>query len=171
MWTTGEWNDVTCDSGPRAYLCRVAVPPKDFTFPCSPGVVAAVGNADARCRYVVSATGWDEKKDIYWDVARDRCKALGHGAQLAEPRTAEQTQFLASILRKHGAESLWIGLTKRWDGFFWEGDGSKLSDDQSFWSITEPNGEPGDCVEMWEDGTWNDRACNIGKVVACEQPI
>ena len=24
LWTTGEWNDVPCDEGPRAYICQVA---------------------------------------------------------------------------------------------------------------------------------------------------
>ena len=44
------------------------------------------------------------------------------------------------------------------------GDGSSLRDNEAFWSLTEPNGDGsgGDCVEMWEDGTWNDRSCDIG---------
>ena len=91
MWTTGEWNDVPCGDGPRAYLCQVPVPPADFTFPCSVSVTRSIGRA-ATCRYVVSATSSEEKKDIFWKQALDKCKALGGGSQLAEPRTAEQNQ-------------------------------------------------------------------------------
>ena len=99
---------------------------------------------------------------------------LGGAAQLAEPRTALQNAYLASIIRAHNAESLWIGLTKiastnEPSGFAWAGDGSRLTAEEARWSLTEPNGMIGDCVEMWEDGTWNDRACDIGKVVACEK--
>ena len=101
---------------------------------------------------------------------------MGGGAQLAEPRTALQTQFLAHELRAAGAESLWIGLRKEGDGttaanFRWAGSGEPLRPAEARWSATEPNGEAGDCVEMWEDGTWNDRACDIGKVLACEVPV
>ena len=171
MWSTGEWNDVPCDEGPRPYFCEVAVPPADFTFPCTPGLQASLGRA-ATCHYVVSYLGWEEKKDMYWQTARDTCASLGGGAQLAEPRTALQNQLLASIVRAHGAESLWIGLTKVWDGGLeWASDGSRLVDDEARWSVTEPNGDAGDCVEVWEDGTWNDRACDIGKVLACEKPV
>ena len=89
-----------------------------------------------------------------------------------------QVQYLASHLRAHGAESLWIGLRRLSSGeglvgtasnsnFRWE-SGATLSSDEARWAATEPNGAKGDCVEMWEDGTWNDRACDIGKVLACE---
>ena len=90
-------------------------------------------------------------------------------------------QFLASSLRAHGAESLWIGLrrvsssqglmgTASNSNFRWE-SGATLSTDEARWAATEPNGAKGDCVEMWEDGTWNDRACDIGKVLACERVV
>ncbi len=55
--------------------------------------------------------------------------------------------------------------TFKWDS------GALLTADEARWAATEPNGNPGDCVEMWEDGTWNDRACDIGKVLACERPL
>ena len=113
MWTTGYWNDVPCWEGPRAYLCEVAVPTPAYTFPCGAAVVRAlalqIGTAAAEaatCRYDVSALSVQEKMAISWDVARDRCIALGGGARLAEPRTTLQTQFLAHALREHGAESL-----------------------------------------------------------------
>lgn len=167
MWTTGEWNDFNCADGPKPYLCEVRVPPADFTFACSPGVARHAGKG-ARCRFEVSAFTPAEKTPIVWEVARRRCAELGGGASLAEPRTALQNQWLASRLRQHGSESMWLGLRKDNDGFFWESDKSRLADSESRWANTEPNGVPGDCVEMWEDGTWNDRACDIGKVLACE---
>jgi len=171
MWTTGQWNDMTCDLfwPSMAYLCDVAVPEAEFTFECSPSVKASSGTTF--CRYVVSATSLEEKKELVWETARDRCTALG--GELAEPRTKEQTQFLASAIRAHSAESLWIGLKRKGDGFSWQGDGSSLLDTEAFWSLTEPNGDGigGDCVEMWEDGTWNDRSCDVGKALACELPV
>jgi len=170
MWTTGEWNDVPCTQGPRAYFCEVWVPPGDFTFPCSSSGVdrSDVFGESLMCRYDVTSLSDEGKRGIHWWVARDRCKAMGHGAHLAEPRSTEQSQFLASILRKHGAESLWIGLRKQGDGFVWDSDGSELEEKDSHWAATEPQYIEGSCVEMWEDGTWNDRSCDIGKVVACE---
>jgi len=173
MWTSGQWNDIKCEVWPSmAYLCDVAVPEPGFTFICSPGVQArlpcqgfgchAKASTTKLCRYVIKTMSLEEKKELFWDTARDRCTALG--GQLAEPRTKEQTQFLASAIRAHSAESLWIGLKRKGDGFSWEGDGSSLRDNEAFWSLTEPNGDGsgGDCVEMWEDGTWNDRSCDIG---------
>ena len=38
-------------------------------------------------------------------------------------RGCTQTQFLASAIRAHSAESLWIGLKRKGDGFSWEGHG------------------------------------------------
>jgi len=179
MWKTGEWNDVPCDQGPRAYICQVPVPPPGFTFACSAGVVARLGRS-ATCRYHVSSLGPRHKAEVTWQVAEARCrdiKQFGHGAQLAEPRTADQVQFLASALRMHGAESLWIGLRRVGSSsgssnsnFQWE-SGATLAGDEARWAATEPNGASGDCVEMWEDGTWNDRACDIGKQLACERVV
>mmetsp|Transcript_31478 Transcript_31478/g.76548 ORF Transcript_31478/g.76548 Transcript_31478/m.76548 type:complete len:327 (-) Transcript_31478:270-1250(-) len=171
MWTTGQWNDIPCyGQDLKPYICQVPVPTDDYTFPCSPGLAKKLGHS-ATCRYLLSAFSPSEKASIHWGVARDQCKAYGPLAQLAEPRTAEQVQFLASAIRKTSSESLWIGLTKKSNGYFWDSDGSKLKADESFWAVTEPNGQPGDCVEMWEDGTWNDRPCDIGKVLSCEQPL
>lgn len=95
MWTTGEWNDIPCDQGPRPYFCSVPVPAEDFTFPCSPSIARKIGGTPT-CRYKISAFDANEKRDIYWDVAKDRCHAIGGGAQLAEPRTPDHIQFLAS---------------------------------------------------------------------------
>ena len=76
------------------------------------------------------------------------------------------------MLRAHAAESLWIGLTRQADGSFrWVGSGEQLAANEARWSATEPNGVAGDCVEMWEDGSWNDRSCDIGKVLACERVV
>jgi len=182
------------------------VPPPGFTFPCSAGVVERLGRP-ATCRYQISQLGAKHKAEITWRVAEERCRDMelfGAGARLAEPRTPDQVQFLASILphphphpipnpnpnqvqylasvlRAHGAESLWIGLrrvssshslmgTDSNSNFKWE-SGAALSSDEARWAATEPNGVAGDCVEMWEDGTWNDRACDIGKVLACERVV
>ena len=166
-------------------LCswQVPVPPPGFTFPCSVGVEARLGRS-ATCRYQISSLRRRDKAEITWQVAEERCRDMelfGAGARLAEPRTADQVQYLASTLRAHGAESLWIGLrrvsrsnslmgTDSNSNFKWE-SGATLSSDEARWAATEPNGAKGDCVEMWEDGTWNDRACDIGKVLACERVV
>lgn len=171
MWTTGEWNDIPCGDGPRAYFCQVPTPKDNLTFPCTHGVTKALGH-QATCRYEVSLFDRPAKKDMYWETAVGKCKAMGHATQIAQPKNAEQNQYLASLLRKHRAESMWIGLyktsnTQDRDGYFWA-DGSRLEHGDAHWAVTEPNGDPGDCVEMWEDGTWNDRSCDLGKVLACE---
>jgi len=177
LWTTGQWNDVPCNEH-RAYLCEVRRPPiESFTFPCSAGVEASLGR-HATCRYEIAyaackCTGvaYECCPDMHWEAAQETCRALGKGAQLAEPRTAMHNQYLASIIRAHGSESCWIGLRKKSASSFEWASGMQLKEEHARWAITEPNGGVGDCVEVWEDGEWNDRGCDIGKPPACEVPV
>ena len=74
------------------------MPPPGFTFPCSAGVVERLGRP-ATCRYQISQLGAKHKAEITWRVAEERCRDMelfGAGARLAEPRTPDQVQFLAS---------------------------------------------------------------------------
>lgn len=111
IWTTGGWNDLPCDSfGGKPYLCSVRVPGEDYSFPCSDGMTRKLGRR-TKCRYVVSANSPAEKKDIYWAVAKERC--IAQGGLLAEPRTAEQVQFLASGTEREQGRGKGRGRAKR----------------------------------------------------------
>ena len=88
------------------------------------------------------------------------------GAQVAEPRSTDQLQFLSRVLRESGDASMWVGLKpvapKGWspgdDGWMWRGTGDNLTDTQANWAAQQP-GVEGHCVSLWPDGTWNVRAC------------
>jgi len=179
MWTTGEWNDAPCTDS-KAYACDVPVPPMDFEFPCSPGLMEKLESSTGgamdvpRCRFEVH--GADGKRPSSTKMEFEPCRKLceeGILGQLAEPRTASQRQFLARVLRLSGDDSMWVGLTPdkaQEQGWSWLSSES-LTDLESSWAYGQPDHD-GDCVEMWGDATWNDRACGgdfwANKVCACE---
>lgn len=181
MWTQGLWNDAPCDGQAQNYACEVEVPPADTLFACSL-------DQRKRCRYVLH----EEQKGAR--QARAACEALrpthGRAVTLAEPRTAAQVQILAKLLRRRATptaavahDSVWIALEDasapaHLGTFKWVGSGEPLGSGVAPWAHGQPTlfgpggpwGEDGECVEMWGDGTWNDRDCDAEKVYACEQP-
>ena len=170
MWKNGqgEWNDDHCDQA-KNYACEVVVPSPDMPFTCS------VDGAK-QCRYELHT----QKANAH--QAFQTCKS--GGATLAEPRTTAQLQVLSKMLREHKCancevahDSMWVAVEdKQHKGVFkYMGTGEAL--DKSFvpWASGQPTlmsepWEDGYCVEMWGDGTWNDRDCNVDKAFACEVP-
>ena len=73
---------------------------------------------------------------------------------------------------------MWVGLEIDTRGTWkWLGDGSALTRRDSSWAVAQPDGTANTdgCIEMWDDATWNDRACQgdfyTNKVCACEVPL
>ena len=94
---------------------------------------------------------------------------------VAEPKTAEQLQYLARALRDSGDDSMWVGVTPdNTDGWQWQSNGVALTRQTGAWAPGQPDND-GQCVEMWSDATWNDRACSgdfyTNKVCPCEVPV
>ena len=186
IWLNGEWNDAPC-SHDKAYVCEVPQPPRDLTFPCSPGVLSkltASGHhhvANPQCKHVVFGADGNEFSTLKQEFSEctQLCRALGSSAQIAEPRTSDQLQSLARTMRASGDDSMWMGLTpvnpSRWgpgdEGWMWLGSGTDLTPAQSSWAPGQP-GTEGQCVSLWTDGTWNVRGCGGDsraiKVCPCE---
>ena len=179
MWTTSKWNDADCNDE-KNYACEVEVPPTDTSFPCSL-------DSSLQCQYRLKLVKENAQQ------ARASCEqqrtSLGSAITLAEPKTEVQVQILAKLLRIRECptcpvahDSIWLGLEGQTRGkghFQWTGTGEALDEEVARWASGQPTlfgkgdvwGEDGMCVEMWGDGTWNDRDCNAKKVFACEQPV
>jgi hypothetical protein len=117
-----------------------------------------------------------------WADARQACRALGSGWDLASIRSATGNTFVASLLE---AEA-WIGAadqtregTWRWvsDGsVFWRGladAGNSANDAYSNWSSSEPNdNRNSDCARIVpeQNGVWADLECSELRAAVCEGP-
>ena len=110
------------------------------------------------------------------------CSSISSSSQLAEPRTSDQLQYLARLMRESGDDSMWVGLTPvtptaygpGTDGWKWHGSHTALLAAQESWAPGQP-GTDGQCVSLWTDGTWNVRGCGgdsrANKVCACEHVL
>jgi Lectin C-type domain len=118
---------------------------------------------------------------LNWLEARQGCRALGAGWQLASIRSAQINQFLSELV----AGESWIGATDMdaegtwiWidDGtVFWNGDdtGNRVNGGFVNWGGTEPNGEDGsNCARMVPDnsGVWADFECEELLSAVCAGP-
>jgi hypothetical protein len=159
--TSGEWNDAPCRDR-RAYLCEVPEPPDDLSFPCSPGLTP--DDPNRRCRYALPQPDSVKKPMDSWAA---ECVRQYAGSRLAEPRTLEQINLLQKGLRSGFHDSLWLGLKRSGGEWRWSGSNEVLAIDTTRWAPNQPDND-GVCVEMWPDGTWNDRDCTVAKVAACE---
>lgn len=194
MWTTQVWNDATCTDA-KAYACEIPSPPAELLpFECSGAVLGELrqvgylsqGATAPMCRYQAFGLDGRRPSNEKHDFSRCwmKCRDVALGATVAQPRSAIQRQYLARMLRHSGDDSMWVGLEpadsdKR--GWRWlaggHGGGEPLISSQASWAAGQPDelDLAGQCVEMWPDGTWNDRACSgdfwTNKVCACELPV
>jgi hypothetical protein len=118
---------------------------------------------------------------LTWLDARESCRAIGAGWQLASIRSDEVNQFLTALL---GSET-WIGASDAnvegtwfWiddETVFWTGDetGSPVNGAFANWAGTEPNGgEDSDCARLVPDnsGEWADLECEELRSAVCAGP-
>ncbi|XP_073453317.1 pulmonary surfactant-associated protein A-like [Aquarana catesbeiana] len=90
------------------------------------------------------------------------------GGQLAVPRTQEENQAIFS-LRKKGQKHSFMGINDiQIEGDFRDLSGQFIT--YFNWFPGEPNNlhNNEDCVEMWEDGWWNDENCESKRFFVCE---
>ncbi|KAK7486442.1 hypothetical protein BaRGS_00022366 [Batillaria attramentaria] len=98
-----------------------------------------------------------------WSAASATCAALN--ARLPEVPSETENNFIANMLRTHGAHSGWLGM----EDFATEGEfvwaTSQELPEYTNWNSGEPNAlvvgdEDEDCVEMIaSSGKWNDERC------------
>lgn len=119
---------------------------------------------------------------LTWANARQTCRGLGGGWDLASIRSATVNTFVASLLEGEA----WIGATDqtregtwRWvnDGaVFWRGladAGSPVNDAYTNWSGSEPNdNRNSDCARIVpeQNGVWADLECTELRAAVCEGP-
>jgi len=116
-----------------------------------------------------------------WAAARQRCRALGAGWDLASVRNVEVNRFLTDGLSGEawlGAsdsaqEGTWIWID---DGtVFWNGSetGAPVDGNYANWAGTEPNGEAGSaCARLVPEnsGAWADLECEELRGAVCKGP-
>lgn len=104
------------------------------------------------------------------EVTYDEAKAIcaSGGGQLAVPRTQEENQAIFSLRKKVQAHSF-MGINDiESEGDFRDLSGQVIT--YFNWRAGEPNNlrNNEDCVEMWEDGGWNDENCANRRFFVCE---
>ena len=162
------------DPAAASVLFTPSEAPPAFTPACAADQV----EADARCYYVI------QEAASSWTNARDMCRSLGQGWDIARIRSDAGNTAVRS---QEASTRLWIGGSDRtlegawtWpDGTqFWQGanPGSSVGGLYAHWDPGEPN-QSGDedCIEMFASGAnsgfWNDTNCaNTGRKPACEGP-
>nr|XP_054493675.1 pulmonary surfactant-associated protein A-like [Agelaius phoeniceus] len=89
------------------------------------------------------------------------------GGTLAAPRNEEENKAILDIV-KHYNQYAYLGIRKgEASGQVKYLNGMPLS--YSNWHQHEPNGKGKEtCVEMYTDGTWNDKKCNMYRLTICE---
>ncbi|XP_064229764.1 pulmonary surfactant-associated protein D [Aotus nancymaae] len=90
------------------------------------------------------------------------------GGQLASPRSAAENAALQQLVIAQN-EAAFLSVTdSKTEGKFTYPTGEPLV--YSNWAPGEPNNDGGseDCVEIFTNGKWNDRACGEKRLVVCE---
>ncbi|XP_026154124.1 macrophage mannose receptor 1 isoform X2 [Mastacembelus armatus] len=160
----GTWNDTNCNLA-KPYICKIS----SEKPPPTPGP------GDGNCM-----TGWipygrycyyvsREKEVLSWPESDHACQFFkGH---LVSIHSRAEVEFIRN-LNYTKTHPIWIGLTRdRNYGWGWT---DKTSVGFFNWATGEPNaafhpGEVGEenCVEMYDDGRWNDNNCLQKRGFAC----
>ncbi|XP_054132539.1 uncharacterized protein LOC128937174 [Melozone crissalis] len=89
------------------------------------------------------------------------------GGTLAAPKNEEENKAIMDIVKQYNRYA-YLGIRKgETSGQVKYLNGMPLS--YSNWHQHEPNGKGTEkCVEMYTDGTWNDKTCNMYRLTICE---
>ncbi|XP_068924506.1 pulmonary surfactant-associated protein A-like isoform X1 [Petaurus breviceps papuanus] len=89
------------------------------------------------------------------------------GGSIATPRNAEENSAIMSLVQKYNTYA-YLGITEgKPPGKFYYLNGSPV--EYTNWYSGEPAGKGREsCVEMYKDGTWNDRSCLQYRLTICE---
>merc|ERR1712195_400788 len=107
------------------------------------------------------------KKSMNVKDANAECKRMG--MKLAHPNKKQNAE-LANMLKKANVSAAWIGLNdiKKENSWKWMGvaKGNKFLS----WNKGEPNNyNTENCVEMYQNGTWNDLKCATKRPFFCQK--
>ncbi|XP_069835333.1 pulmonary surfactant-associated protein D-like [Dendropsophus ebraccatus] len=100
-----------------------------------------------------------------YNAAKSAC--TNAGGQMASPQNNDENQAVLVIRNQYGVAA-WLGMNDIvTEGSFRYPNGNPII--YLNWSPGEPNnlGDE-DCVEMYDNGKWNDKSCGDNRLVICE---
>ncbi|KAK5621541.1 hypothetical protein CRENBAI_001595 [Crenichthys baileyi] len=114
------------------------------------------------CYYLSTSSG-------SWDEGREDCR--NRGGDLLVIDSAEEQKYVSALTGK----LVWIGLNDKDTEGSWKWvDGSSPS--FTYWSKAQPDNGGGDsrwgeedCVQISDQGLWNDRSCSASMQWICEK--
>ncbi|NXO27529.1 SFTPA protein, partial [Cisticola juncidis] len=104
-------------------------------------------------------------KRVDFVSALQSCEEVG--GTLAAPTNKEENKAIMDIVKQH-KQYAYLGIRKgEVSGQFTFINGTPLN--YINWYKHEPNGKGREkCVEMYTDGTWNDKKCNMNRLTICQ---
>ncbi|KFU89987.1 Pulmonary surfactant-associated protein A, partial [Chaetura pelagica] len=104
-------------------------------------------------------------KKADYDTTLKTCKEAG--GSIAMPRNPGENDAILHFVKNFNTYA-YLGMKESLiPGKFQFLDGTKLS--YTNWHSNEPSGKGEEaCVEMYTDGTWNDKACNKNRLIVCQ---
>lgn len=125
------------------------------------GVLSLQGSVKAVGEKIFSTNG----QSVNFDAIREVCARAG--GQIAVPRSPEENEAIASIVKERNTYA-YLGLAQgptAGDFYYLDGDPVNYTN----WYPGEPRGQGKEkCVEMYTDGKWNDKNCLQYRLVICE---
>ncbi|XP_054436456.1 pulmonary surfactant-associated protein D, partial [Pteronotus mesoamericanus] len=91
------------------------------------------------------------------------------GGELPSPRSAAENEALQQLVAAQNKGAAFLSMTdSKTEGKFTYPTGETLV--YSNWAPGEPNNDGGeeDCVEIFDNGKWNDKSCGDKRLVICE---
>ncbi|NXJ41049.1 SFTPA protein, partial [Ciconia maguari] len=104
-------------------------------------------------------------KEVDFASALESCEQAG--GTLATPMNEEENEAILGIVKEYNRHA-YLGIKEgETSGQFKYINGMPLN--YTKWYQDEPNGKGTEkCVEMYTDGSWNDKDCNVYRLTICE---
>nr|XP_004657888.1 pulmonary surfactant-associated protein A-like [Jaculus jaculus] len=125
------------------------------------GVLSLQGSMLAVGEKVFSTNG----QSVNFDAIRETCARAG--GNIATPTSPEENEAIASFVKKYNTYAYLGVVEEQSPGDFLYLDGTPVN--YTNWYPGEPAGRGREkCVEMYSDGTWNDKNCQQYRLAVCE---
>ncbi|XP_040461920.1 pulmonary surfactant-associated protein A1-like isoform X1 [Falco naumanni] len=125
------------------------------------GVLALNGKIREAGEKIIASNG----KVVGFTSALESCEKAG--GTLARPTNKEENEAILSFVQQYNKYA-YLGIKEHENsGQFRHIYGTPLN--YTNWHRNEPNGKGTEqCVEMYSDGSWNDKNCNQHRLIICE---